>query len=304
MDINFHNQVSLLLRVLPEVMNVKHFALKGGTAINMFVRDMPRLSVDIDLTYIPADSRDDSLRTINQSMEELAQIIEHRFSDIRTDLKKTKEFNIKQIYIQDRQAAIKVEVNHVLRGFVNPCIQLGLSKRAQDHFKTYSKALCLSFEDLYAGKLCAALDRQHPRDLFDVKILLDNEGYSELLRKTFIVYLISNNRPISELLNPNRLDITEVFKKEFSGMIEEDVSCDDLVDVRETLINLIIESFTEKERSFLVSFKGGKPDWDLLGLVNIAALPAVQWKLANIAKIRPEKHREALVVLNDKLGLS
>lgn len=84
MDIDFHNQVSLLLRVLPEV-NVKQFALKGGTAINMFVRDMPRLSVDIDLTYMPIDSRDDSLRTINQSMEELAKIVELRFSDIRTD---------------------------------------------------------------------------------------------------------------------------------------------------------------------------------------------------------------------------
>lgn len=189
-----------------------------------------------------------------------------------------------------------------MRGFVNPCVQLGLSRRAQDHFKTYSKVLCLSFEDLYAGKLCAALDRQHPRDLFDVKILLDNEGYTEALRKTFIVYLISNNRPISELLNPNRLDIREVFKKEFSGMIEEDISCDDLVDVRETLINLVMDSFTAEEKCFLVSFKEGNPDWDLLGLTNIAILPAIQWKLANIAKIRPEKHVEALNTLRNKLG--
>lgn len=215
MDINFHDQVNLLLQILPEVMKINYFALKGGTAINMFVSNMPRLSVDIDLTYMPIDSRENSLGTINRSLEDLAHSIQRNFAGIRTDLRKTTAANIKQVYVQDKNSAIKVEVNHVLRGFVNPCQQLGLSKKAQDRFRTYSQALCLSFEDLYAGKICAALDRQHPRDLFDIKILLENEGYSEKLRKTFIVYLISNNRPISELINPNRLNIQKLLKRNF-----------------------------------------------------------------------------------------
>lgn len=181
-------------------------------------------------------------------------------------------------------------------------MELGLSRKAQDRFRTYSNVLCLSFEDLYAGKFCAALDRQHPRDLFDVKVLLENEGFSDRLRKTFIVYLISNNRPIAELINPNRLDIKELFQKEFSGMVEEAVSYDELIDVRETLIELIVSSFTKDERDFLISFKEGEPNWDLLGLDNVEFMPAIQWKLRNIKKMSSEKHIESLRILKCKLG--
>jgi hypothetical protein len=46
-----------LIRVLPSIAEEACFALKGGTAINLFVRDMPRLSVDIDLTYLPVQPR-------------------------------------------------------------------------------------------------------------------------------------------------------------------------------------------------------------------------------------------------------
>jgi predicted nucleotidyltransferase component of viral defense system len=53
----FKTQADLLLRVIPHIEKEKLFALKGGTAINLFVRDMPRLSVDIDLTYLPFDDR-------------------------------------------------------------------------------------------------------------------------------------------------------------------------------------------------------------------------------------------------------
>lgn len=303
MDNNFDNQVSLLLRILPEVIRVKNFALKGGTAINMFVRDMPRLSVDIDLTYVPVESREVSLKNINRSLEDLSSAIENSFSDVQTKLKRTPTSDIKQINVQDRNATIKVEINHVLRGVVNPCIELGLSRKAQDRFRTYSKALCLSFEDLYAGKFCAALDRQHPRDLFDVKVLLENEGFSHRLRKTFIVYLISNNRPIAELINPNRLDIAELFQKEFAGMMEGDVTYDELIDVRETFIELIASSFTKDERHFLISFKEGQPNWNLLGLNNIESMPAIQWKLMNIKKMNPEKHLSSLNILKCKLGL-
>lgn len=288
MDNNFNYQVSLLLRILPEVMNVKNFALKGGTAINMFVRNMPRLSVDIDLTYVPIEPREISLNNINRSLEDLSKAIENSFSDVQTELKRTATSDIKQINVQDRNSTIKVEINQVLRGVVNPCIELGLSRKAQDRFRAYSKVLCLSFEDLYAGKFCAALDRQHPRDLFDVKVLLENEGFSHQLRKTFIVYLISNNRPIAELINPNRLEIRALFQKEFAGMMEEDVAYDELIDVRETFIELISSSFTNDERHFLISFKEGQPNWNLLGLNSIEAMPAIQWKLMNIKKMNPK----------------
>jgi hypothetical protein len=67
--------VALLIRILPLVAVEKDFALKGGTAINLFVRDLPRLSVDIDLTYLPVADRPTSLAAIDKAMARIAESI-------------------------------------------------------------------------------------------------------------------------------------------------------------------------------------------------------------------------------------
>lgn len=299
----FHDQVCLMLRVLPTIMEEKHFALKGGTAINMFVRNMPRLSVDIDLTYLPIEPRKDTLSQINTSLVGVASRIEYNFPDILVEVKRTQATDIKQIFIKDKKVAIKAEVNHTLRGAVHVPVKVGLCQRAQTVFKTFCKIPCLSFEDLYAGKICAALDRQHPRDLFDIKHLIENEGVSEKLRKTFIVYLISHNRPIAEILKPNYLNIQELFEKEFLGMTLDKASYDELIYAREALIKLINTGLTKEEKKFLISIKEGNPNWELLGLGNFQNFPAIQWKLMNIKNMNPEKHQRSLNILKEKLGV-
>lgn len=72
----YRSQVALLIRILPFVAEEPDFALKGGTAINLFVRDMPRLSVDIDLTYLPVQDRKASLAAIDAAMKRIAALIE------------------------------------------------------------------------------------------------------------------------------------------------------------------------------------------------------------------------------------
>lgn len=71
----YKNQVSLLLEVLPVLNEFKCFALKGGTAINLFIHDMPRLSVDIDLTYLPIESRDVFLSNIETKLLKMKRLI-------------------------------------------------------------------------------------------------------------------------------------------------------------------------------------------------------------------------------------
>lgn len=161
----------------------------------------------------------------------------------------------------------------------------------------------LAEPELYAGKLCAALDRQHPRDLFDVLLLFRHETFDDTLRKAFIVYLICNDRPLVELLNPGLIDIGPVFGTEFRDMASVAVTCEELEETRKTLIAKIAQDLTLTERQFLLSFKEGKPQWDLLGLEGVQNLPAVQWKLLNIGRIAPEKHRQAVRKLRDYLGV-
>lgn len=293
----YKNQVALLLEVLPVLHEFNCFALKGGTAINLFVHDMPRLSVDIDLTYLPVESRDVFLSNIEAELLKMKQLIESLGLTVKTVFMKNGSISKLQVYTN--HAMIKIEPNFVLRGSVFPCEEKELCEKAQDEFLKFMRVKTLSVADLYGGKICAALDRYHPRDLFDIKLLLENQGLTEEVRQAFIVYLASGSRPMHELLEPRISDASQqefehTFKNEFAGMTTTSVTHQELKDIRARLPHLLLDSFTENERMFLVHLKSGMPNWSLLPIDNIEHLPGVQWKLQNINKIPDDKKNEQL----------
>ena len=288
-------QVDLLLDVLPVINKFECFALKGGTAINLFIRNMPRLSVDIDLAYIPIESRQVFLTNLTYQLLEMKKLIEELNLIVKPSY--TKDQQLAKLLVSKGQAVIKVEPNLVIRGSAFDCEEYNICQRAQDQFLKFSRVKTLSFADLYGGKICAALDRQHPRDLFDIKLLLDDQGLTHSVRQAFIIYLISSPRPINELLNPNPNlgNFEKIFNKEFSGMTNEiSVTQEELVRVRSHLTQLILKGFTENERKFLISLKTGLPDWSLMSIQGIEKLPAILWKLENIKKI-PDSNRKKLI---------
>ena len=204
-DTVFFRQAELLLRVLPLVTKEDVFALKGGTAINFFLRDLPRLSVDIDLTYLPINDRESTLTDIDKVLHRISERVEKAILGVHVFFKRDREFNlVASLLIRRGDATIKVEPNLVLRGSAFPTERRSLCQKAQDLFELSVESCTLSFEDLYGGKACAALDRQHPRDLFDINMLFKNEGLPEKVRKAFIVYLVSHSRPMIEILNPQK----------------------------------------------------------------------------------------------------
>ena len=207
------------------------------------------------------------------------------------------------LLIRRDDAAVKIEPNAVLRGSVFPTEMRTLCQRAQDFFELSIEARTLSFEDLYGGKACAALDRQHPRDLFDIDMLFKNEGFPEKVRTAFLVYLVSHTRPMVEILNPQWGDLRPVFEREFQGMVAGPVTPEELRIIGGQLVSRLRKEMTQEERKFIVSVKEGKPQWNLLGLPGIENLPAVRWKLLNIGRMTPKKHREALQKLRDYLGV-
>lgn len=303
-DTVFFRQAELLLRVLPLVNEEKAFALKDGTAINFFLRDLPRLSIDIDLTYLPLNNRETALSDIDKALLRISARVEKAIPDVRIFSKRDRESNlVASLLIRRGDATIKVEPNPVLRGSVFPTETRVLCQKARDLFELSLEARTLSFEDLYGGKACAALDRQHPRDLFDIDMLLKNEELQEKVRKTFIVYLVSHSRPMIEILNPHWGDLRPVFEKEFQGMVVEPVTAEELGTIGKHLVSKLHQEMTQEERRFIVSVKEGKPEWDMLGVTGIENLPAVQWKLQNIRRMTPAKHREALRRLRDYLGV-
>ncbi len=208
----YKRQVRLLLDILPEVAKEDCFALHGGTAINMFVRNMPRMSVDIDLTSI------------------------------------------------------------------------------------------VPFGQLFGGKICAALDRQHPRDLFDLKYLLTQEGFSDIVKYGFIYCLLGSDRPIHEIIRPHFQDQRLALERQFSGMTAEKFTYEDYEQQRELLVQTIYASITQQDKTFLLSFKNAEPDWSIY---NFERFPSIQWKLQNLNKLKktnPGKHLEQYQLLEKKLG--
>jgi predicted nucleotidyltransferase component of viral defense system len=261
----YHHSVLLLLQVLPSVSTETEFALKGGTAINLFLRDMPRLSVDIDLTYLPKGSREDSLDAIHAGLRKIKKNIESTVNNVKVTFVHVKDIPVPtSLNVQSKNATIKIETNLVLRGSVYPSKNMGLCISAQEEFEIYTDIQTLSDADIYGGKLCAALDRQHPRDLYDVMILLENEGITDEIRKAFIVYLASHSRPMNELLAPNWKNISEVFHKEFVGMTTEPVELSSLLNARDIMLSTLRKDLTKEEKQFLISMKDGTPDWNIL----------------------------------------
>lgn len=285
MDESYANTVRLLLSVMPDVFRSDVFALKGGTAINLFVREMPRLSVDIDVVYTPWDtSRDDALKVINNEIGAIEQRLIRRGLSTRTvaagDLGDCK------VFVDDGGAQVKIEVNHVFRGTVLPVEQRPLVPATADAFSVELESPVLAPDELYGSKLVAAFDRQHPRDIFDVWQLQQEDGVSERVIECFVTYLAGHNRPIHEVLFAKPVDITVAYDTSFVGMTSESVSLETLLDAREQAYESIPQLLTDKHKAFLIGLARAEPDWSLLQCPHASQLPALRWKLMNLQKLR------------------
>lgn len=297
------NQVRLLVDILPAVAAEEDFALKGGTAINLFYRELPRLSVDVDLTFLPIKDRAQSLAEIDVAMDRIAAA-GSKVRGVTSTRIPGGGGGATRVMFQRGTATVKVETSPVMRGVVFEPEFKRVSPAVEDEFG-FAETRLVAFEDLFAGKLHAALDRQHPRDLFDVKLLYEHEGITDDLFRAFLVYVASSNRPPHELLNPNLSPLDDVFEKEFSGMTNDAVTVADLEAVRVRLIQDVQSRLNQNAAHFLRTLADGAPAFEAIGLASAAALPAVQWKLRNILQLRdtnPEKYAAQRTRLETLLG--
>ncbi|MFZ3037947.1 MAG: nucleotidyl transferase AbiEii/AbiGii toxin family protein [Rugosibacter sp.] len=290
MDKAYADTVRLLLQVAPDVFANDIFAMKGGTAINLFVRDMPRLSVDIDVVYTPWQiPRDEALASIAGELGNIAT----RLSKIGLITRKvmSKDIGDTKLLIENAASQVKVEVNVVFRGTVLPPERRALAPRTADMFSVELELPVLAAAELYGSKLVAAMDRQHPRDLFDVWQLFESDGLSDSAVECFVTYLAGHNRPTHEVLFGNEKNIADEYQNNFVGMTSESVSLDVLLSTRARLLAELPQRLTNSQRQFLIGLTRAEPDWSLLRCPHAEELPALRWKLANLKtfqKRRPE----------------
>ena len=276
---DFRNQVSLLLSILPEVAREACFALHGGTAINLFVRDMPRLSIDIDLTYLPLEDYETSLMHINEALKRIVVNIKKVLpvSTIQLDEKNCK------LLVNEKSVSVKVEVSLMGRGSIYVPQVMQLCLKAQEEFDAYVEIKVLNYGLLFGGKICAALDRQHPRDLFDVLYLMNNGGLTDEVKTGFLFYLVGHSRPIHEILAPRMQDQSRTMETQFSGMSAERFTYDDYERTRQTLVQVIHQRLTEIDKIFLMGILKLQPDWTIYDFKDY---PGIKWKLLNLEKLK------------------
>ena len=276
----YKSVVKLLIDSLSSIFNDDTFALKGGTAINLFHQNLPRFSVDIDLAYTNrTHDRDTALKNISSKLSEIAVNLESK--GINTDKSRFEKDSTKLV-ISRAGYSVKVEVNHVFRGTLNTPVVLPLSEKAEDLFMSEAEAFVLTKEELYAGKLVAALNRQHPRDLFDIKKLYETDGISDEIITNFVCYLCGGDGVFHETLNPNPKDINSLYEKDFVGMSFEETSVEELKEVFLQLKKDVLLKLTDNQKKFLLSFAKGEPDFSLSPFVNLKEFPAIKWKLQNL----------------------
>ena len=289
--IKFYEQAALVALLLPEVAREREFALKGGTAINFYYYDLPRISVDIDLVFLPVKlGFDDNLKNIKEALERIRTAI--RMADRRNRARISEQMNPK-LYVRRGLNRIKIEVSPVMRGTVHPTEKRKMTPRTVRTLGVQADMTCVSMEEAFAGKLCAALSRQHPRDLFDVGMLYKHGGISDELFKTFLVYIASDRRTPQALLDPRRLDIRQRFERLFPAMCTQEITLAQLLEARTRLINDIQSRLRGPAIDFLLSLHDGEPDFGLIDRAGAEELPAVNWKLHNLEIFKhnqPDKH--------------
>jgi predicted nucleotidyltransferase component of viral defense system len=284
MNQTYLDTARLLTQVAPLLFVDDTFALKGGTAINLFVRDMPRLSVDLDLVFPDHTlSRDKALAHIKAALRQAADRLKKRGFQTHASAADAGET---KLLVRRGRIEIKVEVNFVMRGTVQPVRRASLTPTARDVLMADLNIPVVSLEDMYGGKLVAALDRQHPRDLFDVMLLFAHEGITPGIRRAFVVYLASSNRPVHEVLFPPLRNVQHDYEHNFQGMTTEPVPLDALLAARERMVRELQQGLDDNERRFLLSLVAGAPDWALLNIAHLEHLPGIRWKLHNLAQLQ------------------
>ena len=294
---NYQKQVALLIRLIPEIALDTRFALHGGTAINLFDRNMPRLSVDIDLTYIPIEDRETSFNNISAALIKIKERIENRLQGSRVEHKVDNH----KLLVSYDEAMIKIEVSQIVRGLLGVVTEKILCEKAQIKYDAFCAINIVSNGQLYGGKLCAAMDRQHPRDIFDVKQLLKEDGFNKEVKEGFLFRLLSADRSVQDVLFPNLQEQRLAMMNQFTGMSDELFTYEEYEQVRETMVKKVQASLTAEDKFFILAFKNGTPDWSIY---NFEAYPSIQWKLLNLEKIKSSnssKHKELYDSLKSKL---
>lgn len=243
-------------------------------------------------------ARDVALKAIKEELTAAKTRIERM--GFVAQVRQNKTGDEAKMFVTNGISEVKVEVNFVFRGTVLPPVHTSLTAAAQALFAANIEVPILAIPELYGSKLVAAMDRQHPRDLFDVHHMFDRFGLPAEFVDCFVAYLAGHNRPVHEVLFSQLHPLAEVFASEFVGMTATPVTLEQLETTRARLFDLLPKALTPAHHAFLLSLVQAEPDWSQMPFEHLQELPAIRWKLMNLAKLK-KTHPQRFMHQHDEL---
>lgn len=266
-------------------------ALKGGTAINLTIFNLSRLSVDIDMDYLITNSREEMLRKreiINGTIDR------YMISQGYTMNPKTKTPHSLDSWVYDYQEAsgnrnnIKIEINYSLRSHILEAEERPIVTK---HFSSEYKVKSLTPLEIYGSKINALLSRAAARDLYDVRNMIlfgiFDELEEKMLKKCVIFYAAISAKDINKTFDTKAIDsITKLkIKRELLPVIKRKDNFE-LESAKKLVKEYITElmALTKEEKEFLDKFESGEYIPELLFedkeiLKRIKNHPMALWKI-------------------------
>lgn len=276
----------------------RRFILKGGTAINVFIFDMPRLSVDIDLNYIGSPEKKIMLNERTIIREHLRRIFQlQRYESDFSENYGSDRFDLWYQNMGGNRDRVKVEINYLLRiPLLKPIVS---KKRILFSSLPLPKVLILAPEELFASKLIALLARHAARDLYDILNLSVKKDFmlkKPLLKTCTIFYGIINREDFRKMSSETVDKVTQTdIKRTLYPLLQRELKFD-LAKTQKQVKQFLkpLFRFTKKETQFVNSFFQGKYEPDLLfGSKSFSKAvdqyPMIEWKLSHITKQLSQK---------------
>lgn len=191
-------------------------ALKGGTAINLTIFNLPRLSVDIDLDYIINDSKTEMLQNREMINTILANNMEVSGYNLSPKTKKPLSLDswvYKYVNLGSNIDNIKIEINYSLRSHIFPAQERRI---ITEHFESEYRLNCLNVFEIFGSKINALLSRAAARDLYDtynmIKYKVFGESEEQLLKKCVIFYAAISSKEINKTFDTSAIDGISKYK--------------------------------------------------------------------------------------------
>lgn len=283
--------MAMVLDTLPSVIQVDSFALKGGTAINLFEQPLPRFSVDIDIQYLPQeDTYEEAHKNLSKAMNEIAARVQ---TNTNYRANRVMPHRLRIVSSHNQNIQIKVETNPITRGHLleTRLMDILVPDTITGNFGVELPTTpVLSRAELYGGKLVAAMSRQNPRDFYDLHKLLESDGgINHEIGAMFLVLALSAPRSIGKLLNPPSDMMTiEQYETLIEPMMIDHASHGDLCKSFNRCKIMVQQQLTPDRQEFLLSFVNLEPNWELFEYPEAQNLPAIRFRLSNLAKAAVE----------------